>query len=274
MTTVVVCMLTTMRMQGARRAGVLALLVGVLLTLSGCGKASVALTIHADDTVTMVASLSISTQLLAAAGANIDAVVDSALPKGWPVTTREHFTDGDQTGVRITTASVPLSSVAVGTARIQHVKHVYVMNGVLDTSAARTVDGQTGTFSVAVTFPGDIHDTNGKRVGRTVTWTGQTGSTLQLRAIADDGYYYKLGAQIGTFAVEGGALAVLVAIAVIAIRDRRRPALPRFAGPAPMASPVLPRAQWTGPASWTPGSDPLERGAQQPPPGQDRARGW
>lgn len=256
-------MLTTMGKQGGRRAAALALMVGVLMSLAGCAKASVALTIHKDDTVTEVARVAVSTALLASAGTDIDAVVDQALPKDWPVASRERYVDGDYTGVQLTSKPVPLSMVAIGTAHVQHTKHLYVMDGVLDTTSAST-RGQTASFTLSVTFPGDVQQTNGQRSGRTVTWTGQTGSVIPVRAVADDGFYYRLGQSVALYTVDGAGAVMLLAILVIAVRSRRRGPVARPVYPVPAVVVPAPSGPWTGPASWTPGPDVVPRPATPP----------
>lgn len=256
-----------MRRQGVRRTAVLALVVGVLLSLAGCGKASVAMTVHKDDTVTMVARLQLSTALLAQAGTDIDTVVDQALPKTWAVASRERYVDGEDTGVQVTMQPMPLSAVAAGGVRIQHVNHLYVLNGVVDTSATRSNAGP-GTFSLSVTFPGDVQQTNGHRAGRTVTWSGQAGDVLQVRAVADDDFFYQLGERVGVFTVYGITAALLLAILVIAVTDRRRRPAVRPAYAAPPAVPT-PSGPWTGPASWTPDTtgSPVQPPRPEPQPG-------
>lgn len=265
-------MLTTMGKQGGRRAAALALMVGVLMSLAGCAKASVALTIHQDDTVTEVARVAVSTALLTSAGTDIDTVVDQALPKDWPVASRERYVDGDYTGVQLTSKPVPLSLVAIGTAHVQHTNHLYVMDGVLDTTNA-SASGQTASFTLSITFPGDVQQTNGQRSGRTVTWTGQTGSVIPVRAVADDGFYFQLGQSVAHYTVDGAAGVVLLAILVIVIRDRRRGPVVRPLYPVPAPAFVASTPPWSGPASWTPGPDVVPH-PQQPPRVERRHEGW
>jgi len=251
-------MLASMGSQGVRRAGALTLLVGMLLTLSGCAKASLAITIRDDDTVTMVAKVEVSTALLSASGTDIDTLVDTSLPKDWPVASRQRFVDGDYTGVQLNSERIPLSSITIGTAHVKHANHLYVVDGVLDTSAVASSKGQDASFVVSVTFPGDVRQTNGQRSGRTVTWTGQTGGVVQLHAIADDGFFYRIGQQVGFAGVQGISLVILVSIAVIAIRSRRRDPLEQYAFPVPVGPPPVPAQPWSGPATWTPQGPPPE----------------
>lgn len=65
---------------------------------------------------------------------------------------------------------------------------------------------------IAVTFPGDVIESNGEIDGRTVVWTPEFGETLTMRAVAEAEGNSVLPDVLDPTSGEGGGIGVLVAV--------------------------------------------------------------
>ncbi|AEG43099.1 LppM family (lipo)protein [Isoptericola variabilis] len=241
---------------GVRRRPWLAapLAVAAALALSGCMKMDLALTLTEGDTASGTFVVAFSDELAEAMGAEPQELweqgseaVAGDLPEG---ATEEPYADGEYTGGRYTFAEQPVSElggVAGEELTVTREGDEYVVSGAMDltddtgeleSAPPELVDSFDAR--VAITFPGEVVDTNGEVVGtNTVEWRPPLGERTELRARgsavsngkAGEGAAGGAGAEdddgegLPLWAVAGLLLVLAIAVAavvVIVARARRR----------------------------------------------------
>ncbi|MET0801085.1 MAG: hypothetical protein ABWZ53_07960 [Actinomycetota bacterium] len=233
-------------MRTARAWGRSLATVAVLtLVLTGCLKLDMALTVSPDDTVDGQIVFAVNKELLELTGQSVDDLLgDTTVPSDVEGATQEPYEDNTFVGTRVTFDSVPLERLQErsdpGSLSIERVGDRFEVSGVLDLGTQEadlqgnpfedqiTEAFDTAELKIAVTFPGEIIETNGRVAGTTVTWEPAIGERTELTAVAsatgdgaaaegDEG-----GGDAGTEAAAGETsggtlwLWVLVALVVIA----------------------------------------------------------
>lgn len=268
------------------RALAVALLAVAVLT--GCFRYDMQVVVGDDDTVSGSYVIAIDGRAMGLTEAEVEEFLATEAPAqdgpfdpGAGVTTdQERYADGDLVGTRYSFTDVPFDVVNGDDLALTRTGTGWELDGtipvVVDEEATGGVPTPAGEVRFAVTFPGEVVETDGEvdpGDPRTVRWTGDGTTPLDLRAVATEP-----GPAWVALAVAGGAgLLVLggVVAAVIVVVRRRRRAADRAAAawyvqPAPVAAgwPTDPGVRTQH--AWQP--DPpggLPPGAvpRQPPPG-------
>jgi hypothetical protein len=191
------------------------LLAGLTLLLAGCLKLDMALTISPDDTVDGEMVFAVNKELLELTGQSVGDLLDgAAVPDDVPGATQEPYEDDRFVGTRVLFEDVALEDMQEGSdpdaLSIQRTGDTYEVSGVMDLTADDAAlegnpfeDQFTETFDtaelrIAITFPGEVLETNGQVDGTTVTWEPVFGERTELQAVASasgDGVEGAEGAQ-------------------------------------------------------------------------------
>ncbi len=174
---------------------------GLTLLLAGCLKLDLALTLSPDDTVDGEMVFAVNKELLELTGQSVDDLLgDAAVPDDVPGATQEPYEDDRFVGTRVLFHDVALADMQErsdpDSLSIEHKGDTYEVNGVMDL----TVDDpelqgnpfedqvteafDTAELRIAITFPGEVLETNGHVEGTTVTWEPVFGERTELRAVA------------------------------------------------------------------------------------------
>ena len=191
------------------------LLAGLTLLLAGCLKLDMALTISPDDTVDGEMVFAVNKELLELTGQSVGDLLDgAAVPDDVPGATQEPYEDDRFVGTRVVFEDVALEDMQEGSdpdaLSIERTGDTYEVSGVMDLTADDAAlegnpfeDQFTETFDtaelrIAITFPGEVLETNGQVDGTTVTWEPVFGERTELQAVAsasDGGVEGDQGAQ-------------------------------------------------------------------------------
>lgn len=206
------------RVNPARRTALAAALASLVLVLSGCVKADLAVQLRPDDVVATSLVVAMDDEFAASTGRDARDVLEDAL-RGRPdpaqgAVRSEDYAEGGYTGTRYHYPEVPVPAPGPGQAdpgrgrdgagagavpvTVVREGDEYVVDASVDlTEDALGIRGMRAadvlTVTVAVSFPGRVTDsdgvvTAGPGQGETVTWTPPVGevSTLHARGSALD----------------------------------------------------------------------------------------
>lgn len=188
-------------MRTARALRSIATFAGLTLLLAGCLKLDMAITISPDDTVDGEMVFAVNKQLLELTGQNVDDVLgDTTVPSDVEGATQEPYEDEDFVGTQVTFEDVALSDLSEGSdpdaLTIVRSGDTYEVDGVMDLSTDDadlqgnpfedqiTQAFDTAELRIAITFPGEVLETNGQVDGTTVTWEPVFGERNVLTAVA------------------------------------------------------------------------------------------
>jgi hypothetical protein len=177
------------------------LLAGLTVLLAGCLKLDMALTISPDDTVDGEMVFAVNKELLELTGQSVDDLLDgTAVPDDVPGATQEPYEDDRFVGTRVVFEDVALEDMQEGSdpdsLSIERTGDTYEVNGVMDLAAddaelegnpfedQLTEAFDTAELRIAITFPGEVLETNGQVDGTTVTWEPVFGERTELQAVA------------------------------------------------------------------------------------------
>ncbi|MFV2143750.1 LppM family (lipo)protein [Isoptericola sp. G70] len=271
-------MQTPTRGRGRLRTAVVALLAAVgLFALAGCMKVDMDMTLSDDDTVSGSLTMAFSDELASTMGMDPQELWDQAggeiasdLPEG---ATQEPYADGEYTGTTMTFSDMPIDELSgAGTEELSITREgdEYVIQGTMDmtddTGQLESLPGGVAeSFDVrlAVTFPGEITDTNGTVDGSTVEWRPAMGESTEIFARGEAGGGFGSGFPWWIVGVVVG-LAVIALVAVLVVRNNRRPGTAP-AGTAPAGT--VPPGGAQAPNPYMPGGTPPQPGSplSQPP---------
>ncbi len=176
-------------------------LTGLTLLLAGCLKLDMAITIAPDDTVDGEIVFAVNKELLELTGQNIDDMLgDTAVPDDVEGATSEPYEDDRFAGTRVVFEDVALEDMQErsdpDSLSIERVGDTYEVNGVLDLGMEDAdLEGNpfeeqiseafdTAELRIAITFPGEVIETNGRVQGTTVTWEPVFGERTEITAVA------------------------------------------------------------------------------------------
>lgn len=184
------------RRPALRRLRALAALA-LIFALAGCMKVDAQLTISEDDTVTGSIVMALDKRLAALTGKSEEQLVNTisvqpdSIAKGTVV---QPYSDSAFVGRRYVFTDIPLSEFH-GTDQVSvtlaHDGRTYLLNGVADLRTVNLTDpavqrfANLFAFSISVTFPGKVVESNGLLAGRTVTWTPKAGQSMPMHAKAE-----------------------------------------------------------------------------------------
>jgi len=276
----------------------LATLAGLTLLIAGCLKLDMALTIAPDDTVDGELVFAVNKELLELTGQDVDDILgDTAVPSDVEGATQEPYEDDRFVGTRVVFEDVTLDDLQERSDpdSLSIVRHddTYEVSGVMDLATEDAeLEGNpfedqiteafdTAELRIAITFPGEVIETNGQVDGTTVTWEPVFGKRTELTAVAsvsgdvagsdDEG-----SAATASDESSGGntLLFVILGVAIIGaliawfvVKRRREDDAPGGSGvgaPIPMGTdPAMPAA---APGEPTPTPTPAPTPAPTPPP--------
>jgi hypothetical protein len=179
----------------------LATMAGLTLLLAGCLKLDMAITLSSDDTVDGEMVFAVNKELLELTGQDVDDLLgDTAVPDDVEGATAEPYEDDRFAGTRVTFDDVALEEVQEGSdpdsLSIERVGDTFEVSGVMDFGTedpelegnpfeeqiAEAFD--SAEIRIAVTFPGEVLETNGRVDGTTVTWEPAFGERTEIMAVA------------------------------------------------------------------------------------------
>jgi len=200
----------------------LATFTGLTLLLAGCLKLDMAITLSPDDTVDGEIVFAVNKELLELTGQNIDDMLgDTAVPDDVEGATTEPYEDDRFVGTRVVFEDVALEDMQESSdpdsLSIERVGDMYEVNGVLDLGTEDAeLEGNpfedqiteafdTAELRIAITFPGEVLETNGRVDGTTVTWEPVFGERTEFTAVASASGDGSEGGDTGTDEGTGAA---------------------------------------------------------------------
>ena len=229
-----------------RRTATAATTVLALLALSGCFKLDMDMTVNDDDTIDGVVIFAIDQDLADMAGeeggGEDSQLTEEDVPEG---ATIEEYDEDGFVGQKVTFDGVSMDELnesfsseddtgGPSSWSLTHEDGEYRFTGDMDMSemsgegeGSDELDFDPSVFMegaklrVAMTFPGEVVESNGEVDGNTVVWEPEIGETNEMTAVAEEGSGLPLGL---VAAVVGGVLVLLLVIAgsVVLARRRRR----------------------------------------------------
>lgn len=250
-------------MPGTRRLLAVAATVVMLFALSGCFKLDMDLTVNSDDTLDGTVVFAIDKDLSEMAGGQDSEIDQQDLPDGATV---EAYDQDGFVGQKVTLDNVSMDELNTsfsgegdtggpGQWQLTHEGDEYHFTGDMDltdlaSSGSDELDMsafmQGAELRVALTFPGEVTESNGEVDGNTVVWEPKIGEQNEMTAVA------KEGSGLATWVIVGVAVAVVlllltVAGVVLLARGRRAPQQPAQVA-APTGAPAGPPADSYPPA--------------------------
>ena len=251
-----------------RRTAAVAVTALALVSLSGCFKLDMDMTVNSDDTLDGVVVLAISEDLADMAEEDSD-LAEEDLPEG---ATIEEYDEDGFVGQKVTLDDVAMADLnetfssegdtgGPGEWSLTHEGDEYRFTGDMDlTEMASDEDAEMdmsafmagAELRVSFTFPGEVTETNGEVDGNTVTWEPEIGEKNEMTAVASESSGLS-ALVIGLIA--GAGLVLLLAIAGLVLFARSRgkgaepepvPAAPVAPGPGPGPGPGAGPGQPTG----------------------------
>lgn len=205
--------------------------LALIFALTGCMKVDAQLAINEDNTVTGSIVMAVDKRLAPLTGKSEEQLVSTitvqpdTIAKGTVV---QPYQDASFVGRRYVFTNVPLSEFH-GTDEVSvtlvHDGRSYLLNGIADLRTVNLTDpavqrfADLFTFTIAVTFPGDVVDSDGVVTGRTVTWSPKAGQSMPMHARAETPAQSWLPWALGL-----GVFVVVVAMVVgVVVFSRRSP---------------------------------------------------
>lgn len=230
-----------------------------LVTLSGCFKLDMDMEVKSDETIDGAVIVAVDKDLAGMAGSESD---DSELtaedvPEG---ATIEEYDEGGFVGQKVTFEGISMDELNTSFSEegetggpsgwsLTHEGGEYRFTGDMDlTDMAAEEDGLDmsafmagAELRIAMTFPGEITESNGEVDGNTVVWEPKIGEANEMTAVAEEGS----GLSAGLVAAIAGAVALLLLVVAGAFLLLRRR---RSAAADPAQHPVQPSQQGGPPA--------------------------
>jgi hypothetical protein len=232
-----------------RRSLAVATTVAALVSLSGCFKLDMDMTVNSDDTLDGVVIFALNEDLADMAEEGSELTADD-LPEG---ATIEEYDEDGFVGQKVILDDVAMSDLnetfssegdtgGPGEWSLTHEGDEYRFTGDMDlTDMAADEDSDVdmsafmsgAELRVAFTFPGDVTESNGEIDGSTVVWEPEVGEANEMTAVAEE------SSGLSTLLIAlvvGGAVLVLALIGLaLWLRGRgKRPAAAEVE-PAPVA---------------------------------------
>lgn len=204
----------------------------MVFALTGCMKVDAQLAINEDNTVTGSIVMAVDKRLASLTGKSQDQLVSTVTVAPDTIaqgTVVQPYQDDLFVGRRYVFTNVPLNDFH-GTDQVSvtlvHDGRAYLFNGIADLRMIDLADpavqrfGNMFAFTVSVTFPGKVVESNGTVTGRTVTWSPKAGESQPMHARAETpaNTWLPWALGLGIFLV-----IVVVVIGVVAL-SRRHPA--------------------------------------------------
>lgn len=240
-------------MPGPRRLLAVAATAVMVLALAGCFKLDMDLTVNSDDTLDGTVVFAIDKDLSEMAGGQDSELDQGNLPEG--ATVEDYDQDGF-VGQKVTLDGVSMDELNTsfsgegdtggpGQWQLTHEGDEYRFTGDMDmtdlaSSGSDELDMsafmQGAELRVALTFPGEVTESNGKVDGNTVVWEPKIGEKNEMTAVA------KESSGLSTWIIVGIAAAVVLLLLIAAgvvllVRGRGTPPEQAQQTAAPMGPP-------------------------------------
>lgn len=172
----------------------------LVLSLSGCVKLDIALTVKSDDRVTGTVISGLSNEAVRQLGGETEVrrqISTNLLRSGIPAEIKvENYSDSEFVGIKLSATDVALAelrtiSLAGRTADvIKHEGEKFIVDTVIPLKqgfeGVPAALANTADIKIKITFPGKVLSTNGELSGTTVTWIGRIGEDLVLKAESEE----------------------------------------------------------------------------------------
>jgi hypothetical protein len=207
--------------------------LALIFALTGCMKVDARIAINEDDTVTGSIVMAVDKRLAPLTGKTEEQLVATitvdpdTIAKGTVV---QPYQDDTFVGRRFNFTNVPISEFH-GTDQVSVVLarqgRTYLLDGAADLRTVNLTDPAVQrfaglfAFTISVTFPGKVTESNGELAGNTVTWSPKAGQSMPLHARAE-----KSTVAWQPWALGLGAFVVVVAMVIAVIVFSRRPRQP------------------------------------------------
>lgn len=224
-------------MRSVRKSfAVIGLALVTALSLTGCIKFDVALTVSDKDTVSGQATVAVSKQLASLGEVGASTSNTSGLFAEGNGITSVPFDDGTFVGSTYKFESVPLTEFGTkdpksGSLSIVREGDNLVTTGSFDLGSGSTADADnpfaaamlasvspSAQMKVTITYPGEVIETNGVISGQTVTWTPKFGQVTKISAVAKS----PLTNWTLIFVLIGAAVVVVAAMVVFFALRRKK----------------------------------------------------
>jgi len=261
-------------------AGRVAMVAALAFLLAGCLKLDMELQLQTDDTVDGSVVFAVNKDVLELTGGSAEDLLGGQTPFPSDVegVSAETYDDGEFAGQQFNFDGVPIEEFSGDPSDPESLSIVregdtFKVAGVLDLSQG--LSGATGAagaeqflesaeIRIAVTFPGEVIDSNGQVDGNTVTWTPEFGERVDIQATgsAIEGG----GGSNALLWVLIGVAAVLIVVVVVLLLSRRKK------GPEPVAAPeggemaAPPAVEAAAPQAPPAPEAPAQEVAPTPPP--------
>jgi hypothetical protein len=222
-----------------------AMVAALALLLTGCLKLDMDLAIQTDDTVDGSVVFAVNKDVLELTGGSIEDLTggETPFPSDVEGVTTEDYDDGEFAGQQFSFDGVPIGVFASNTddpdaLSITREGDTFEVSGALDLTQGAT--GATGLggaeqffesaeIRIAITFPGEVIESNGTVDGNTVTWEPAFGERIEIQAT---GSAVEGASSSNTllWVVIGLAVVALAVIVVVVVMMNRRKA-PEAAAP-------------------------------------------
>ena len=226
-----------MRMKRIGTVGRVAMVAALALLLTGCLKLDMDLQIQSDDTVNGAIIFAVSKDVLELTGGSAEDLLggETPFPSDVEGVTTEEYDDGEFAGQQFNFDGVPISQFAADPEDPESLSIVregdtFVVSGALDLSQGLSgATGATGAeqflesaeIRIAITFPGEVTESNGEVDGNTVSWAPEFGERVDIQAT---GSAIASGGDSNTllYVLIGVGAVLLIAIIIIVVVMGRR----------------------------------------------------
>ena len=226
-----------MRMKRIGTVGRVAMVAALALLLTGCLKLDMDLQIQSDDTVNGAIVFAVSKDVLELTGGSAEDLLggETPFPSDVEGVTTEEYDDGEFAGQQFNFDGVPISQFAADPEDPESLSIVregdtFVVSGALDLSQGLSgATGATGAeqflesaeIRIAITFPGEVTESNGEVDGNTVSWAPEFGERVDIQAT---GSAIASGGDSNTllYVLIGVGAVLLIAIIIIVVVMGRR----------------------------------------------------
>ena len=224
-------------MRSVRKSfAVIGLALVTALSLTGCIKFDVALTVSDKDTVSGQATVAVSKQLASLGeGAATSSGTNGLFAEGNGITSSK-FDDGSFVGSTYKFEAVPLTEFGTkdpksGSLSIVREGDNLVTTGSFDLGSSASADADnpfaaamlasvssSAQMKISITYPGEVIETNGVIEGKTVTWTPKFGEVTKINAIAKS----PLTNWALIFVLIGAAVVIAAGVIVFVVLRRKK----------------------------------------------------
>lgn len=250
-----------------------AMVAALALLLTGCLKLDMDLAIQTDDTVDGSVVFAVNKDVLELTGGSIEDLTggETPFPSDVEGVTTEDYDDGEFAGQQFSFDGVPIGVFASNTddpdaLSITREGDTFEVSGALDLTQGAT--GATGLggaeqffesaeIRIAITFPGEVIESNGTVDGNTVTWEPAFGERIEIQATGSAVEGASSSNTLLWVVIGLAVVALAVIVVVVVMMNRRKAPEAAVAEGAGMAAPMAEAAPPAPAAEVTPAVPPV-----------------